>query len=133
VDEVVRVDEAETIRTCRHLARRGFLFGGSTGTVVSGALDWLRQNDTGQLTAVAISPDLGERYLETIYSNDWVQEHYGEDVLARDEPEPDPDRVGRPDRARLGPPVGDHAGPVRRRGPGPRRLRIGVERSTAGR
>jgi N-(2-amino-2-carboxyethyl)-L-glutamate synthase len=88
VDEVVMIPEAETIRTCRRLARRGFLFGGSTGTVVSGALDWLSRNDAGELTAVAISPDLGEHYIETIYADEWVQEHYGEGVLEHDEPEP---------------------------------------------
>ena len=41
VDEVIRVEEVDTIGACRRLARRGFLFGGSTGTVVSGAADWL--------------------------------------------------------------------------------------------
>ena len=41
VDEVVRVEEADTIRACHRLAGTGFLFGGSTGTVVSGALSWL--------------------------------------------------------------------------------------------
>ena len=82
------VPEVDTIRTCRRLAKRGFLFGGSTGTVVSGALDWLSRNDTGELTTVAISPDLGEHYLETVYTDEWVEEHYGDDVLAHDEPEP---------------------------------------------
>src|SRR4051794_34092150 len=47
VDEVVTVEEADTIRACHRLARHGFLFGGSTGTVVSGAMDWLAQHDTG--------------------------------------------------------------------------------------
>ncbi len=45
VDEVVRVEEADTIRACHRLARSGFLFGGSTGTVVSGAMGWLAQHD----------------------------------------------------------------------------------------
>ena len=45
VDEVVHVEEADTIRACHRLARRGFLFGGSTGTVVSGAMRWLAQHD----------------------------------------------------------------------------------------
>ena len=35
VDEVVHVEEVDTIRACHRLARHGFLFGGSTGTVVS--------------------------------------------------------------------------------------------------
>ncbi len=68
VDEVLWIEEADTIRTCHRLARRGFLFGGSTGTVVSGAITWLASTARGrELTAVAISPDLGERYLDTVY------------------------------------------------------------------
>jgi cysteine synthase A len=81
VDDVVLVEEADTIRTCHRLARRGFLFGGSTGTVVSGAMDWLARHDTGGLTTVAIAPDLGERYLETVYQANWVEDLYGEGVL----------------------------------------------------
>ncbi|MGW3633559.1 2,3-diaminopropionate biosynthesis protein SbnA [Streptomyces sp. NPDC005122] len=81
VDEVIRVEEADTIRTCHRLARRGFLFGGSTGTVVSGAMDWLSRQDTPGITAVAISPDLGERYLDTIYQTNWLQDLYGESIL----------------------------------------------------
>ncbi|WP_326647586.1 MULTISPECIES: 2,3-diaminopropionate biosynthesis protein SbnA [unclassified Streptomyces] len=81
IDDVVCVPEADTIRACHRLARRGFLFGGSTGTVVSGAMDWLARQEGRELTAVAIAPDLGERYLETIYQTNWVQDLYGEDVL----------------------------------------------------
>ncbi len=82
VDEVITVEEADTIRACHRLARSGFLFGGSTGTVVSGAMDWMDQYDVGNLTAVAIAPDLGERYLDTVYQSNWVQALYGDDVLA---------------------------------------------------
>jgi 2,3-diaminopropionate biosynthesis protein SbnA len=85
VDEVVRVEEADAIRACNRLARRGFLFGGSTGTVVSGAMSWLAQHGTRNLTAVTIAPDLGERYLDTIYQTNWVEDLYGEDVLSSDE------------------------------------------------
>ena len=81
VDEVVMVEEPDTIRTCHRLARRGFLFGGSTGTVVSGAVGWLAEHGTPDMTSVAIAPDLGERYLDTVYQPDWVEEFYGEDVL----------------------------------------------------
>ncbi|MEU9319728.1 2,3-diaminopropionate biosynthesis protein SbnA [Streptomyces sp. NPDC048295] len=81
VDEVIRVEEADTIRACHRLARRGFLFGGSTGTVISGATEWLARHDAHELTAVAIGPDLGERYLDTIYQTNWLQDLYGEDVL----------------------------------------------------
>ncbi|WP_405719817.1 2,3-diaminopropionate biosynthesis protein SbnA [Streptomyces sp. NBC_01537] len=85
VDEVIHVEEADTIRACHRLARRGFLFGGSTGTVVSGAAQWLARHEEAGLTAVAIAPDLGERYLETIYHDNWLQDLYGDDVLGSDE------------------------------------------------
>ena len=85
VDEVVCVEEADTVRACHRMARRGFLFGGSTGTVVSGAMGWLARNHARELSAVAIAPDLGERYLDTIYQANWVQDLYGEDVLSSDE------------------------------------------------
>jgi cysteine synthase A len=85
VDEVIHIEEPDTIRACHRLARTGFLFGGSTGTVVSGALDWLARHDRPGLTAVAISPDLGERYIDTIYQASWVQRLYGDDVLGSSE------------------------------------------------
>jgi cysteine synthase A len=85
VDEVVRVEEADTIRACHRLASRGFLFGGSTGTVVSGATSWLTLHAAQELTAVTVAPDLGERYLDTIYRTNWLHDLYGENVLSTDE------------------------------------------------
>ncbi|GGN36519.1 2,3-diaminopropionate biosynthesis protein SbnA [Streptomyces fuscichromogenes] len=90
VDEVIRVEEPDTIRMCHRMARHGFLFGGSTGTVVSGATDWLSRHDAGDLTAVAIAPDLGERYLDTIYQTNWLQDLYGDQVLATEDGNPLP-------------------------------------------
>jgi cysteine synthase A len=53
--------------------------------VVCGALGWLARPDARELTAVAVAPDLGERYLDTIYRASWFQDLYGEDVLSPDE------------------------------------------------
>ncbi|CAL9643280.1 2,3-diaminopropionate biosynthesis protein SbnA [Streptomyces sp. enrichment culture] len=94
VDEVIRVEETDTIRACHRLARSGFLFGGSTGTVVSGAVRWLDDRDTRGLTAVAIAPDLGERYLDTIYQSNWLHDLYGDDVLDPDETADGPRAAG---------------------------------------
>ena len=83
-DDIVMVPELNTVRTCRALTARGLMFGGSTGTVVSGALSWLEEHDPqGILTSVCISPDMGERYLTTIYDDSWVLEHFGHDALAQ--------------------------------------------------
>jgi cysteine synthase A len=48
-------------------------------------MDWLARNDARDLTVVAIAPDLGERYLDTIYQSNWVQDLYGDDLLNIDE------------------------------------------------
>ena len=81
VDDVVHVEEEDTVRACHRLARKGFLLGGSTGTVVSGAMDWLNRHGNPDLTAVAVAPDLGERYLDTIYQVNWLHDLYGDEVL----------------------------------------------------
>ncbi|MEW2131118.1 2,3-diaminopropionate biosynthesis protein SbnA [Streptomyces sp. NPDC005435] len=77
VDEVVMVPESETVRMCRRLATgRGILAGGSTGSVLAAVA--ARSHTIAQgASVVAISPDLGERYLDTIYDDDWVAEHFG--------------------------------------------------------
>ena len=81
IDDVVHVPEADTIRTVHRLAAKGFLFGGSTGTVVSGACRWLDAKYPGEdPVAVAIAPDLGERYLDSIYDEGWLREHFGEEL-----------------------------------------------------
>lgn len=71
------IPEAQAVSMCRWLAKRyGLLLGGSTGTVVAGVLafaDQLRSDDV----VVAISPDMGERYLDTIYSDEWILERFG--------------------------------------------------------
>ncbi|WP_022886921.1 2,3-diaminopropionate biosynthesis protein SbnA [Glaciibacter superstes] len=72
VDDVIHVREARSIEMCRSLASHGFLFGGSTGTVVRGAIDWLEasQFDASVISA-AIAPDMGWNYTDTIYDDEW--------------------------------------------------------------
>ncbi|MER8100648.1 2,3-diaminopropionate biosynthesis protein SbnA [Kitasatospora sp. NPDC094016] len=88
VERAVHVEETDTVRTCRELMRGGFLFGGSTGTAVSGALRWLNEHygdGAGgvreRVTAVTISPDLGERYMDTVYHDEWVRGSVGPEGL----------------------------------------------------
>ncbi|MFJ2865093.1 2,3-diaminopropionate biosynthesis protein SbnA [Kitasatospora sp. NPDC087314] len=88
VESAIHVEETDTVRTCRELMRNGFLFGGSTGTAVSGALRWLNEHygdDAGgvreRVTAVTISPDLGERYMDTVYHDEWVRGSVGPEGL----------------------------------------------------
>ncbi|GAB2814904.1 2,3-diaminopropionate biosynthesis protein SbnA [Streptomyces chlorus] len=81
-DDVVHVPEEAAIRMCRALSAQGLLFGGSTGTVVDGARTWLDRNDPQRaLRAVCISPDMGDRYLDTVYNDAWVLQHFGPQAL----------------------------------------------------
>lgn len=74
-DEVLFVPEAETVRECRWLARRtGLLAGGSTGTVL-GAVRQRGASIPADSTVVAIAPDIGERYLSSVYDECWVIDH----------------------------------------------------------
>lgn len=83
----VSVPELDTVRTCRMLASYGMLFGGSTGTVLCGAMAWLERHDPDRrLRSVCISADLGDRYLHTIYNDGWVIEHFGAVALASTSP-----------------------------------------------
>lgn len=77
IDDVVVIDEVETVRMCRRLAGNGFLFGGSTGTVVAGALSWLDRRGGEDLITVAVAPDFGSPYLDTVYRNEWVESVHG--------------------------------------------------------
>ncbi|GAA2425078.1 2,3-diaminopropionate biosynthesis protein SbnA [Streptomyces glaucus] len=82
-DDVLLVPEEAAVRMCRALSARGLLFGGSTGTVIDGARTWLERNDPQRtLRAVCIAPDMGDRYLDTVYDDAWVVEHFGPEALA---------------------------------------------------
>lgn len=74
--DIVHVDEPSTIKMCRSLARRyGVLFGGSTGSVIAGIKVYANKlTEPGSICT--ISPDFGEKYLSTIYDDDWVQARF---------------------------------------------------------
>jgi len=72
-DRVVAVTEETTIETCLSFVRDyHLLVGGSTGTVLA-AVQRLAPEFLPGDTIVAISPDLGEKYLDTIYDSAWVR------------------------------------------------------------
>lgn len=77
IHEFLYVPELETIKVCRRIAKtHGFLPGCSTGTVLAAIENWPREI-TADTTVVAISPDFGERYLDTLYDDQWVLKHFG--------------------------------------------------------
>jgi 2,3-diaminopropionate biosynthesis protein SbnA len=75
--EVVHVAEEDAIRECRRVARNtGLLVGGSTGSVLA-AIVRREEEFRDRPRVAAISPDLGDRYLRTVYDDDWVTSRFG--------------------------------------------------------
>ena len=73
-DRIVAVTEEKTVEACLSFVRDyHLLVGGSTGTVLAGVRQLASEFMPGD-TIVAISPDLGEKYLDTVYNPAWVEE-----------------------------------------------------------
>lgn len=85
----VHVTDLDCIVGCRRLMREeAVLAGGSSGAVIK-AIEHAMPDLPDGSVCVAILPDRGERYLDTIYSDAWVQKNFGDVAhLWRRTPEP---------------------------------------------
>jgi N-(2-amino-2-carboxyethyl)-L-glutamate synthase len=76
-DRYVQVSDLDCIVGCRQLLKlESILAGGSSGAIVS-ALQQDKLKLPENSTCVLLLADRGERYLETIYSDEWVMHHFG--------------------------------------------------------
>jgi len=67
VDEIIRVENDDAIRTSRELASsEGLLVGISSGAAVYAALQLAKLPENAGKTIVVLLPDTGERYLSTV-------------------------------------------------------------------
>lgn len=77
-DKAIHISDLDCIIGCRRLvSSEGILAGGSSGAVLMAVKQVSDQIPDGSTCAV-IFPDRGERYLDTIYEDDWVSEHFGD-------------------------------------------------------
>lgn len=77
-DTVVHVDDLDCVLGCRRLAaREAILAGGSSGAVVA-AVDSMRDRIPAGANCALIFPDRGERYLDTVYNDDWFTANFGD-------------------------------------------------------
>jgi len=72
-DRIVAIEEEKTVESCLSFVRDyHLLVGGSTGTVLAAIKQLAPEFALGD-TIVAISADLGEKYLGTVYDPAWVK------------------------------------------------------------
>ncbi|MFI7100778.1 cysteine synthase family protein [Streptomyces sp. NPDC050161] len=71
IDEGVKVGDVEAFATARALARTGLLIGGSAGGVLHEALTRLPSLPPDS-TMVALVNDGGEKYMDTVFNDDWM-------------------------------------------------------------
>jgi len=72
-DRIVAVNEERTVEACLSFLRDyHLLVGGSSGTVLAAVQQLAPEFRRGD-TIVAISADLGEKYLDSIYDPAWVE------------------------------------------------------------
>ena len=82
IDEFRTVTDLDSFAMARRLAREeGLLSGGSTGLIVSVALDVAREVDDPDACVVALLCDSGERYLSKVFDEDWLRANGLEGVL----------------------------------------------------
>jgi len=78
IHDIILVPEEETVITCNQLLRDyGLFLGGSSATVFWAAKQYTKHLQNKNISLVVLSPDFGEKYIDTIYDPGWVQEKFG--------------------------------------------------------
>ena len=73
IDQGITVTDKEAFNTARYLAReRGILVGGAAGGIIYKAMKLIREQ-IGTGTMVAIIADGGEKYLDTVFNDKWME------------------------------------------------------------
>jgi 2,3-diaminopropionate biosynthesis protein SbnA len=88
-DECIHISDLQCVMGCHKLVKKeALLCGGSSGAVLS-AIEMMQHRIPRHANCVAIFPDRGERYLDTIYSSAWVEEHFGDLAAWVEEEQPE--------------------------------------------
>jgi cysteine synthase A len=77
-NNVIYVSDLDCVVGCHRLLKReAILAGGSSGAVMT-AIERMKNVIPAGANCVAILCDRGERYLDTVYQEDWVRDHFGD-------------------------------------------------------
>ncbi len=75
IDNNLYASDSEAFNTCRYFAKKyGLLIGGSSGGVIFKALQDINKK-SGKGVAVILLCDGGEKYINSIFNDEWMQNH----------------------------------------------------------
>ncbi|WP_256760617.1 2,3-diaminopropionate biosynthesis protein SbnA [Cohnella sp. WQ 127256] len=77
VDRVIEVSERQCIEGCLELVQSEAIMAGASSGGVIAAIRAMQDEIPAGAICVAILPDRGERYLDTVYNEEWVRQHVG--------------------------------------------------------
>ncbi|SPF02491.1 PLP-dependent cysteine synthase family protein [Streptomyces sp. MA5143a] len=92
-DEVHWVAPHEAVHTCRRLAASHYATGGWSVGAVALVAGWLARTEAADTRIVAVFPDGPQRYLDTVYDDEYCARH----GLLAGPPPLEPDVIGRAD------------------------------------
>lgn len=74
IDAAVHIDDRTSFATAHQLLEKeGIFAGSSSGCVVAAALRFGEENKDEKLTIVAVLPDTGRLYMDTMFNGDWLK------------------------------------------------------------
>lgn len=74
IDKIVKVTDYECIINCNFLLKQGIFVGASSGAVIAA----IRKTGDCNKHVVAIFPDRGDRYLDNLYNQEWIDNNLHE-------------------------------------------------------
>ncbi|MFC0215146.1 2,3-diaminopropionate biosynthesis protein SbnA [Paenibacillus chartarius] len=78
MDRIVKVSDRDMVIGCRRLVAEESILAGPSSGAVAMALARIEQELPGGAVCVVIVHDRGERYLDTVYCDEWVEQQFGE-------------------------------------------------------
>jgi 2,3-diaminopropionate biosynthesis protein SbnA len=77
-DDVVLISDYDCVTGCRNLVRQEAVLAGASSGGVIAAINKYRSRIEPDAVCTAILADRGERYMDTVYCDDWVLQNFGE-------------------------------------------------------
>lgn len=74
IDRIVRVTDYECVLNCQSLLKQGLFTGASSGAVIAA----IKKTKGYTKNIVTIFPDRGDRYLDNLYNEEWINENLPE-------------------------------------------------------